>query len=354
MDLSTLPTRMVLRWTLAVRIGLSVLGPIVWHYWRTGEVVGAAVVAALVAALVCMASLGPEMTEPRWIAVAALGTPAAIVVGAALGPSATGGVLWVFLLYLCHGAMVEAGLMSQFAWFPVSTAGLAASVLSTGAVPAGQFLVPAVLGSAWAVLLIVVVPAVIRAPRLPIPAGALSVDTERLRRMVRAPSLRDWSYPVLLGGLATVVLLVVDAATGGFRPFWAVFALVGVLAPTAAATRRSTWETVASTTAGVMLAGVLLWSGLPAPVLLSVTLLLALVGAVLLLRNGMLSKLLLTPLPVLMAAASLGPEKSLALGMRLVEYLLGAGVGFAAAFCAEWLSQRLEEDRPAEQADLAG
>jgi hypothetical protein len=354
MDLSAFPTRELLRWTLAVRVGLAVLVPIAWQYWRTGEVVGAAMVAALVAALVSLASLGPEMTDPRWIAVAGIGTPVAVLMGVVLGPSPTGGVLWVFLLYVCHGAMVQAGLVSQMAWFPVSTAGLCASVLSTGAVPAGQYVVPAVLGSAWSVLLIIVVPSVIRAPRLRLPAGALHVDSELLRRMVRAPSLRDWLYPALLGGLATLVLVVADAATGGFRPFWAVFALSGVLAPTAAATRRSSWETVASTTAGVMLAGVLLWSGLPALVLLSLTLLLALVGAALMLRNGVASKLLLTPLPVMIAAASLGPDKGLALGMRLAEYLLGAGVGFAAGFAAEWLSKRLEKDRPVEEAELAG
>jgi hypothetical protein len=55
-----------------------------------------------------------------------------------------------------------------------------------------------------------------------------------------------------------------------------------------------------------------------------------------------------------MAAASLGPDQYLAVGMRLVEYLIGAGVGFVAALAAEWLSLRLEEDRPAEQSDLVG
>ena len=88
--------------------------------------------------------------------------------------------------------------------------------------------------------------------------------------------------------------------------------------------------------------------------LFTVTMGLALVGAVLLLRNGLVSKLLLTPLAVIMAAASLGPESGLALSMRLAEYLLGAGVGFVAAFGGEWLTKHLERDRPVEQTEFAG
>ena len=41
-----------------------------------------------------------------------------------------------------------------------------------------------------------------------------------------------------VGALATVVLVVAGAVTGGFRPYWAVFALVGVLGPSPAAARR--------------------------------------------------------------------------------------------------------------------
>lgn len=73
-----------------------------------------------------------------------------------------------------------------------------------------------------------------------------------------------------------------------------------------------------------------------------------------LLSRGTLSKLLLTPLPVVAAATSLGPQAGLALSMRLAEYLLGAGVGFGAAICAEWLSQRIDDQRPPDQTDLAG
>jgi uncharacterized membrane protein YccC len=149
------------------------------------------------------------------------------------------------------------------------------------------------------------------------------------------------------------LLIIVNAVTGGFKPYWAVFALVGVLAPTASATRRSSWETVLSTLGGILLAVALLAAGLAPGLLLLVTVGLGLVGALLLLRSGTLSKALLTPLPVIAAAMALGPESGLALSMRLVEYLLGAGVGFAAAVCAEWLSQHLNEDRPQDQVDVA-
>lgn len=354
MDLSALPTGQLLRWDLAVRVALAVLVPLGLQAWRTGGVTGPGLTAGLIGALVSFACLGPELARPRWIAVAGIGTPVATLGGVVLGPSATGGVLWVFGIYLAQGALTQAGLISQLAWFPVATAGLAAAVLSTGTTPLGETALTAFGGSAWAVLLIVLVPKVLRAPRLPVPPGALAVDTARLRRMVTRPTLRDWVFPLLLAGLAAGLLLVVDALTGGFKPYWAVFALVGVLAPTAAETRRSTWEVVGSTLGGILLAGALLAAALPPATTLAVTVLLAIVGAVLLLRNGLVSKLLLTPLPVLLAAASLGPDGGLALGMRLFEYLLGAGVGLVAALAGERLSKRLSEDRPAEQAELAG
>jgi Fusaric acid resistance protein-like len=351
-DPSALPTRTVLRWDLAVRIGLAILGPLLVQYWLTGEVLGTALITGLAAALISLSSLGPETAHPRWIAVAAVGTPVAVTIGQVLGPSATGGALWAFVLYLVYGALAQAGLVAQLAWFPVSTAGLMALV-SPGQTSTASVAASAAAGAVWAVVLMLLVPRVVRVPRLPVPAGALEVDVARLRRMVRHPSATDWGYPLLLGALATALLVVVNAVTGGFKPYWAVFALVGVLAPTAVATRRSTWETVASTLGGIFLAAILLAAGLAPGALLLIALAMGLVGAVLLLRSGTLSKLLLTPLPVIAAAMALGPESGLALSMRLAEYLLGAGVGFVAALCAEWLSQQLSEDRPQGQSDVA-
>lgn len=354
MDLSTLPTRLLLRWDLAVRIGLAVLVPLGIQFWRTGGVTGSVIAAALVAALVSLASVGPELAAPRWVAVAAIGTPLALVLGTVLGPSPTGGLLWVFVLYTAQGALTQVGLISQMAWYPIATVGLCGSVLATGATPVGEVAVAGFAGSAWAVLLMIGVARVIHAPRLPVPPGALAVDTASLRRMITHPTLAAWVFPLLLGSLAAGLLVVVDHLTGGFKPFWAVFALAGVLAPTAAATRKSTWETVGSTVAGLLLAALLLYSGLPAPTVLLTTVGMALVGAVLLLRNGLLSKVLMVPLPVLMAAAGLGEDGGLALGLRLVEYMLGAGLGFAAAVAGERLSTLLSQDRPAEQAELVG
>lgn len=354
MDLSAFPLRAVLRWDLAARLALAVAVPLWIEMWRTGGGLGPGIVAALVAALVSLASLGPELSQPRWVAVAAIGTPIAVTVGVVVGPSATGGLVFVFLLYLCQGVLAQAGMVSRLAWFPVATAGLIAAVLATGTAPVAQVALAATLGSLWAVLLMLVVPRVVRAPRLEIPAQALSVDTQDLRRMVTHPSISAWVFPLLLGGLASALLVAVDLLTGGFKPFWAVFALAGVLAPTSAETRRSTWQTVGSTLGGILLAGAMLASELSAATLLTVSLVMALVGATLLLSNGLVSKLLLTPLPVLLAATALGQDSELVLTYRLVEYLMGAGVGFVAALAGEWLSQRLSEDQPAEQTELVG
>jgi hypothetical protein len=352
-DLSALPTRALLRWELAVRLLLAVAVPVAVEQWRTGSVTGTSIAAALVAALVALACLGPEARRVPWLAMAAVGTPLAVLAGALVGPSRTGGTLLVFVLYLMLGAMTRAGLVSQLAWSPVATAGLLASVLVTDSADIPALAAAVVMGAAWSVLLIVVVPLVVRAPRLPVPPEALDVDTDMLRRMVRHPAGADWVYPLLLGGLAAAMLVVVDVLTGGFKPYWAVFALVGVLSPTTAATRKSSVQTVGSTLAGILLAAALLSLGLSELTIAVVAMVLGLVGALLLLRSGTFSKVLMTPLPVIMAAAALGPEGSLALSLRLVEYLLGAGVGFAAAVGGEWLSRRLSKDRPPEQAEIA-
>lgn len=354
MDLSALPTRVVLRWDLAVRILLAVALPSAVAVWGGEGSAGPSLIAALVAALVSLSCLGPEVRRPAWVAVAAVGTPVAISLGIVLGTSNTRGILVVFLLYLVQGALTEAGLISQFAWFPVATAGLLATVLTTEADGVATIFLAACAGAAWAALLIAVVPLVLRPPRIPLPPAALQVDTARLRRMVTRPTLHDWVFPLLLGGLASVVLVAVDAMTGGFRPFWAVFALVGVLAPTAGKARSFTWQTVVSTLGGILVAAVMLASGLALGPRLLLALLMAIVGAAFLLRHGIIAKLLLTPLPVLVAAAAIGPGGSVALGYRLVEYLFGAGVGFVAALGGEWLTQRLETDRPEAQSDLAG
>ncbi len=344
-DLSAFPTRQLLRWNLVVRLGLAVIAPLTVQYVLTGNLTGTFVIAALVAVFVSFGDLGPDVDQPRWTAVTAVAAPIAVVAGAVLGPSPTGGLLIVFLLYLVHGALTEAGLISQFAWFPVSSLGLIASVLSTGAADIAGVALAAAAGSAWAAILVVVTPRFVHDSRLPIPPTALKVDTDRLRRMVRSPAWVDWHYPLLLGTLATVVLVVADAVTGGFKPFWAVFALVGVLGPSVAAARRSSWETVASTLAGIALAALLLSVGLDTTSVMAVAGILLLIGAVLLLRRTILAKILMTPLPVILAAAALGPNGSLALGLRLVEYLLGAGIGLVAAIGGGWLAARLSTEQ---------
>lgn len=85
-------------------------------------------------------------------------------------------------------------------------------------------------------------------------------------------------------------------------------------APSAAVARRSSWETVASTLAGIALAAVLLSVGLDTTWVMIVAGIPLLIGAVLLLRNMILAKILMTPLPVVLAAAALGANGSLAPG----------------------------------------
>ena len=344
-DLSSFPTRQLLRWNLVVRMGLAVIAPLAVQYLLTGNLTGTGMIAALVAAFVSFGDLGPDGDQPRWTAVTVVAAPTAVVAGVVLGPSPTGGLLIVFLLYLVHGALTEAGLVSQLAWFPVSSLGLIASVLSTGSADVVGVALAAATGSAWAALLLVVTPRLVHDSRLPIPPAALKVDTDRLRRMVRSPAWVDWHYPLLLGTLATVVLVVADTVTGGFKPYWAVFALVGVLGPSPTAARQMGWETVASTLAGIALAALLLSVGLDTTSVMVVAVLLLLIGAVLLLRHAILAKVLMTPLPVILAAAALGPNGSLALGLRLVEYLLGAGIGLVAAIGGGWLAARLSTEQ---------
>jgi hypothetical protein len=344
-DLASFPTRDLLRWDLAVRLLLAALIPLLAQVWLGDGVVGPGLVAGLVAALVSMASLGPDLAAPRWLLLAALATPTAVVSGAALGLASPWASAFVFVLYVAQGVAIEAGLVTQLAWFPVSTAGMLAAALTTGHVDVGPLAAAACAGAAWAALLMVVVGRV-PTPRLDLPAAALRVDTAAMRRLVTHPSLRGWVFPVLLGGLSVLLIVVAGHLTEGYRPYWAVFALVSVLAPTAAATRRSAWEVVASSLAGIALAAVLLWSGLGPVALFATSLGLGIVGAALILRAGMLSKTLLTPLPVVIAGLALSSQPERALGARLLEYLLGAGVGLVAAVVAQWLVRRLEADRP--------
>ncbi|MEZ5117843.1 MAG: hypothetical protein R2737_16400 [Candidatus Nanopelagicales bacterium] len=201
MDLSALPLVAVLRWDLAVRALLAVLLPALIGLavpWLTH----AAVLAAVVAALVSLSSLGPDLGQPRWTALAVVATPVAVTLGAWLAPTAGGGVLLVLLLFVVQGALTQAGLVGQLAWFPVSSAGLVAAALSPGRASLLAVAAAAAAGAAWAGLLVLLVPRVVRVPRLALPEGALAVDTPRLRRMVMRPHWRDWTFPLLLGGLS--------------------------------------------------------------------------------------------------------------------------------------------------------
>ncbi len=335
------PLAAALRWDLTVRLLLGVALPPLVEAAVSGSVSTLGATASLTALLVTFCSLGPDLSNWRWVAVSAVATPVAIIVGGHLATEPAGGTLWVFVLFVLQGAMLQVGVPAQLAWFPVSSAGLLAGLLVSDTTDLSAVAAGGVAGSAWAALLIFLVPLFVRAPRLDVPASAVEVDTARLARMVRSPRWTDWVLPLLLGGLAAVLLAVAAAATGGFRPYWAVFAMVSVLGPTAARTRRSAAQTVLGAMLGVGLAVVLTATPWSSAVVLATATVMLLVGALLLLVSGTLSKTLTTPLPVLMAAAVLRDEGVAALEARLVEYLVGAGVGLVVAVVAEALVRRL-------------
>jgi hypothetical protein len=355
MDLSALPGVALWRWDLAVRLSLSVLGPLVAALVVPAGWQVAALSAAFTGALVSLASLGPDLSSRTWVLVAGVGVPVAVLLGAVGARVPTGGTLVVFALFTVHGAMVRTALLAQVAWFPVATAGLLAALLVDDGADLWTIAVGAVLGSAWALALVLLVPLVVRAPRLPLPPEALTVDAGRLRRMVGSPSWREWLAPLALGAMSAALLLVTSVLTGGFRPYWAVLAFVSVLAPSAAKTRESALETVVASVLGVALAAAILALGWSGAATIGLVLVLAVVGSLLLLRHGMLSKALLTPLPVVSAAAALDVDQALALQLRLAEYVVGALLGAAAVVVADYLGRRLWRERlPESQPDLAG
>lgn len=354
MDTSQFPPKALLRWEFAVRIVLAVLGPLI-----VGQLLGvtspdSGVTAALAAALVSLSTVGPDVRRWEWSVTAALMTPLAMAVGALL-TSADAGVLsglFVLVLFTIHGLMLQAGLMSQLAWYPVAAGGMLGVVLGAGVTQVGTTLLALVLGSAWALVLMIVVEPVVRSPLLPIPSQALRPDVALLRGAVTAPTVRVWAFPLLLGSLATGLLVAVNWLTGGYKPYWSVFALVSVLGPTAARTRKSARDTVVASVAGVALSGVLISLSWEPRMLVLVVMGLSAVGALLLLRRGIFAKTLLTPLPVVLAALALADDATPALKSRLAQYLLGVAVAVVAAGLTQRVSSRLTEHRPQAQSDV--
>lgn len=354
MDLSAFPPAALWRWDLAVRLLAAVVVPLIGIYALSGVSVVVALCAAMAAALVSLSSLGPDLSGRGWIAVAALGVPLAMIAGALASRLPGAGVALVFVLFTVHGAMIRAGLVAQIAWFTVATGGLLAALLVTDDVALPDLALGAALGSVLALALMWLVPRMLSAPRLPIPPEALAPDTERLRRMMTAPTWRDWMAPLALGAMSAALLLAATALTGGFKPYWAVLAFVSVLAPTSAKTRESAVETVVATVIGVALAAGVLALGLPLAVEAGLITLLGVLGALLIIRNGTASKALLTPLPVVIAAGALDAQGALAFQLRLVEYVVGALLGAAAAVAAEFLGRRLWRDRDEPDVEIVG
>ena len=347
MDLDGLPKKALLRWEFMVRIVLAVSVPLLINVMVAGDLVGGGAWAALVAVLVSLSYLGKDLGDLRWSIISVIGAPVALVLGVALAGAIAPGLLFVFALYVWQGVMMQAGRLADLAWFPVSSAGLLAVVLGQDSVQNGASIASVAAGGAWAFALMVVVPIIVRPPLLPIPAAALAPDRESIRLAVTSPTFNRWAFPLLGGTLAAGLLVVADWLTGGFKPYWAVFALVSVLGPTAAQTKKSAAATVMGSGLGVVVAGLLLIADLPAAASVTIAVLLGAVGALLLLVAGVLSKALITPLPVVLAALAIGTPASSAIGWRFAQFVLGAGVAFAVAGLAERLSRRLVEEREA-------
>ena len=334
------PMRAVLRWDLAVRLLLSLAIPLGIGA-ALGDLGAVTVAATMAAALVSFGNLGPDLSSRRWLLVTALGVPLAMVLGVASSRLASGGVLVVFALFTAYGALARSGMVAQLAWFPVATAGMLAALLIGPDVSLADATLGAIAGAGLAVVLGAAVPLVLRPPTLTLPPEAMEVDGDRLRRMVAHPSWRDWAFPLVLGVTSAALLVVFEALTGGFKPYWSVLAFVSVLAPTAAQTRRSAWETIGSTAVGVALAAVVLALDLGLSATVVTIGVLGIVGATLLLRQGFVSKALITPLPVVLAAASPGVDAAIALPVRLGEYVVGAVLGVVVVVLTEWAGRRL-------------
>ena len=353
MDLSTLPRRSLLRWDPAVRVALAIGVPLAIGAARTGTSVG--FLPAVVAVLVTLSNLGPDMGDQRrWSVFAAVLTPVGSIGGVLAAhawlPLRLG---YVFVLYAILGVFLLAGLLTQLAMAPVAAAGLYATVLSADAQLTWPLVLTVVAAATWGYLLIPAI-ALIPFPRLPIPAGALSPRTMILRRMFTRPTLHDWGYPLLLGALSALVLLVAAAMTDNASSYWAVTALVSVLAPAAAHTRAVGWQTVLASVAGVLLIFLLADLGWPDAVLMTVSLLLGALGVLVLLTHGTASKLLTTQLIVILVAVAAGTDPADLAGLRLWHYALGITVALLSAGAAEILALRLEENRPRDEAELAG
>ncbi len=339
-DLSAFPTRVLLRWDLAARLLLALAIPIGIGV-AVGDLGELTVGAAMAAALVSFGNLGPDLSGRPWQLLTAIGVPLAMVLGVVSSRLASGGVLVVFVLFTAFGAFARSGFVAQVAWFPVATAGMLAALLVGPDASVAELALGAAAGAVLALVLGRAVPAVLRPPTMPLPAEALEVDIDRLRRMVTRPTWRDWAFPLVLGVVSAVLLVVFDALTGGFKPYWSVLAFVSVLAPTAAETRRSAWETITSTALGIVLAAGVLALDLGTAATAITIAVLGIVGALLMLRQGFVSKALITPLPVVLAAAALGADGAIALPVRLGEYVVGALLGVAVVVLTEWAGRRL-------------
>ncbi len=353
MDLSQLPRRALLRWDPALRVTLAIGVPLVVGAARTGTSAG--FLPAVVAVLVTLSNLGPDMGDQRrWSVFAAVLTPVGAIGGVLAAQASLPLRLgYVFVLYAILGVFLLAGLLTQLAMAPVAAAGLYATVLAADAQLTWSGVLIILVAAAWGYLLIPAV-AVIPFPRLPLPDGALAPRTTILRRMFTRPTWHDWGYPLLLGALSALVLLAAAAMTDNASSYWAVTALVSVLAPAAAHTRDVGWQTVLASVGGVLLIFLLADLGWPDAVLMTISLVLGSLGVLVLLTHGTASKLLTTQLIVILVALAAGTDPADLAGLRLWHYALGIAVALVCAGAAEFLAQRLEEDRPRDEAELAG
>jgi len=333
-----------LRWDFMLRLFLAVGVPVVVLSAVTGEVSG--FIPAVIALFVTVSNLGADLGSVRWSAMTAVGVPLAFVAGGVIvaGPQSIG-LGYVVVLFTALGVATLAGLLPKLAFSPVASAGLVAAVILEDGMT-GEIALGAVLGAAWGFVLIPVLHGLVRFPRLPVPPGVLDIRSDAVRTMLRHPTLAEWSYPLMLGVLSGAVLVAAALMTDNNRPYWAVFAFISVMGPVAEKTRKAGWQTVVATVTGVGLSVALAAVGLPEGVLVGLSLVMATVGGLILIANGFASKVLLTPLPLVLIALGLGDDLTSVASLRLLEYVFGAGAALLAAGLAEYLATRLESERP--------
>lgn len=345
MDLSALPVKLVMRWELASRLLASLVVPLLVGFLLNGDASG--MLPAVIAALVSTSYLGPDVGIFRWAVFSTVGVTVATIIGAALAGTGVWSLqlLFVFLVFTALGTMLLAGITTQAAFLPIATVGIIMTVLYSSPVTMG-LVISTILGASWGLLLIATMPRWSGWPRLPLPPGGLKPDTDLLKRLWTSPSWRDWSFPLLLGALAALVLVIADLLGQGERPYWAVLALVTILGPQRQKTLDDGLQTLIAALIGVTVGIGLLRLPLPLPTVLAIGVALGALGALVIISHPLWSKTLMSVLIVVIFTVVAGDDPSDIGHERFIEIAIGATTAILAAGLAEYLALRMEQRHP--------